>query len=138
MAHLRNESNAKRADKLPPEKPILSLRFAAQGRLGAHSVAEAGSALRSAAGQNLAAVGGRHSLAEAVLFLALTLLRLIGTQHVGVLLSSFDMLNIRRDGPGGSSRLFLSAARLGRQGINYTVKSQILSTGNFAKILRRL
>ena len=40
------------------------------------------SALRSAAGQHLAAVGGRHSLAEAVLFLALTLLGLVSTQHV--------------------------------------------------------
>ena len=39
------------------------------------------SALRSAAGQHLAAVGGRHSLAEAVLFLALKLLGLIGTEH---------------------------------------------------------
>ena len=39
------------------------------------------SALRSAAGQHLAAVGGRHSLAEAVLLGALALLGLIGTEH---------------------------------------------------------
>ena len=45
------------------------------------------SALRSAAGQHLAAVGGRHSLAEAVLFLALKLLGLIGTEHGVFLLS---------------------------------------------------
>ena len=44
-------------------------------------VAQLFSALCSAAGQNLAAVRGRHSLAEAVLFLALTLLGLIGTEH---------------------------------------------------------
>ena len=37
------------------------------------------SALRSAAGQHLAAVGGRHSLAEAVDLLAVELLGLIGT-----------------------------------------------------------
>jgi hypothetical protein len=39
------------------------------------------SALCSAAGQNLAAVLGCHSLTETVLFLALTLLGLIGTKH---------------------------------------------------------
>ena len=47
----------------------------------AESVAQLFSALRSAAGQNLAAVGGRHSLAEAMLFLALTLFGLVGTEH---------------------------------------------------------
>ena len=44
-------------------------------------VGQTGSALRSATGEDLAAVCGGHSLAEAVLFLALTLLRLIGTKH---------------------------------------------------------
>ena len=44
-------------------------------------VAQLFSALRSAAGQDLAAVRGRHSLAEAMLFLALALLGLIGTEH---------------------------------------------------------
>ena len=48
---------------------------------------EAGSALCSAAGKDLAAVCGCHSLAEAVLFLALTLLGLISTQHILALLS---------------------------------------------------
>ena len=38
-------------------------------------------ALGAAAGENLAAVLGRHSLAETVLLGALTLLGLIGTQH---------------------------------------------------------
>ena len=47
-------------------------------------VAQAGSALCSAAGEDLAAVGGGHSLAEAVLFLALALLGLIGTKHLGL------------------------------------------------------
>ena len=45
------------------------------------SGAELGSAFRSAAGKDLAAVRGLHSLAEAVLFLALELLGLIGTKH---------------------------------------------------------
>jgi hypothetical protein len=45
------------------------------------SVGELGSAFCSAAGQNLAAVSGCHSFAESVLFLALTLLGLIGTKH---------------------------------------------------------
>ena len=45
-------------------------------------VGELRAALRAAAGENLAAVAGGHSLAEAVLFLALALLGLIGTEHV--------------------------------------------------------
>ena len=45
------------------------------------SVGELCSALCSAASENLAAVGGLHSFAEAVLFLALKLLGLIGTEH---------------------------------------------------------
>ena len=39
------------------------------------------SSLRSATGEYLAAVGCRHSLAEAVLLLALELLGLVGTKH---------------------------------------------------------
>ena len=54
---------------------------------GAGSVAELCSALRSAAGENLAAVRGSHSLAEAVLLLALMLLGLVGTKHFLALLS---------------------------------------------------
>ena len=50
-------------------------------------VGELCASLRAAAGEDLAAVAGGHSLAEAVLFLALTLLRLIGTEHVFALLS---------------------------------------------------
>ena len=50
------------------------------------------SALRSAAGQNLAAVGSRHSLAEAVLFFALTLLGLVGTEHVRTTPCQFQIL----------------------------------------------
>ena len=46
------------------------------------SVAELGSALCSATCEDLAAVCSLHSLAEAVLFLALELLGLIGTKHV--------------------------------------------------------
>ncbi len=49
----------------------------------APSVAQAGAALRAAAGQNLAAVGGGHALAEAVDLGALALLGLIGTNHAG-------------------------------------------------------
>jgi hypothetical protein len=42
---------------------------------------QAGAALRAAAGQNLAAIAGGHTLAEAVLLGALALLGLIGTNH---------------------------------------------------------
>ena len=48
----------------------------------AKSGAELCSALCSAASEDLAAVCGSHSFAEAVLFLALTLLGLVSTQHV--------------------------------------------------------
>ena len=44
-------------------------------------VAELSSALCSAASKDLAAVGSLHSLAEAVLLLALELLGLVGTKH---------------------------------------------------------
>ena len=44
-------------------------------------VGQAGAALRTAAGQDLAAVGGTHTLAESVLLGTLTLLGLIGTNH---------------------------------------------------------
>ena len=47
------------------------------------SVAQAGTALGTATSQNLAAIGSGHTLAEAMLLGALTLLRLIGTNHVG-------------------------------------------------------
>ena len=50
-------------------------------------VGQAGAALGAAAGQNLAAVAGGHTLAEAVLLGALTLFGLIGTKHGGHLLS---------------------------------------------------
>ena len=43
------------------------------------SVGQAGTALGAATGQDLAAVGGSHSLAEAVDLLAVELLGLIGT-----------------------------------------------------------
>ena len=43
---------------------------------------QAGAALSAAAGEDLASVGGPHSLAEAVLLGALALLRLIGTEHL--------------------------------------------------------
>ena len=42
---------------------------------------QASAALSAAAGQHLAAILGGHSLAEAVLLGALTLLGLIGTEH---------------------------------------------------------
>ena len=47
------------------------------------SVAQAGAALRAAAGQKLAAIGGRHALAETVDLGTLALLGLIGTLHAG-------------------------------------------------------
>ena len=48
-------------------------------RIQSESIAELFAALGAAAGQNLAAVGGGHPLAEAVLLLCVTLLGLIGT-----------------------------------------------------------
>ena len=42
---------------------------------------QTGAALGTAAGQNLTAIGGPHSLAEPVVLGALTLLGLIGTEH---------------------------------------------------------
>ena len=62
------------------------------------SVAELCSALCSAAGEDLAAVCGCHSLAEAVLFLALALLGLISTKHISALLSDL-ILNIGATAP---------------------------------------
>ena len=53
------------------------------------------SALRSAADKNLAAVRGGHSLAEAVLHLALTLLGLIRSFHPETLHSLFTPENQR-------------------------------------------
>ena len=47
------------------------------------SVGQAGAALAAATGQNLAAVGGGHALAEAMDLGAMTLLGLIGTNHAG-------------------------------------------------------
>ena len=46
------------------------------------SMGQAGAALSAAAGEDLAAVCGPHSLAEAVLLGALTLFGLIGTEHL--------------------------------------------------------
>jgi len=45
------------------------------------SSTDSGSAFRSAAGKNLAAVGSAHSLAETVFLAALTLFGLIRTKH---------------------------------------------------------
>ena len=42
---------------------------------------QASAALSTTAGQDLTAIGGTHSLAEAVLLGTLTLLGLIGTEH---------------------------------------------------------
>ena len=47
-------------------------------------VAQAGTALGAAASQDLAAVGGSHSLAESMNLSAVTLSGLIGTQHLRV------------------------------------------------------
>ena len=49
--------------------------------LSVTSMGQASAALSAAAGQHLTAVLGGHSLAEAVLLGALTLLGLIGTEH---------------------------------------------------------
>ena len=47
------------------------------------SVGQAGAALGTAAGQDLPAVGGSHTLAEAMDLGAMKLLGLIGTNHAG-------------------------------------------------------
>jgi len=53
------------------------------------------SAFCTAAGKNLAAVGGSHSLAESMDLSAMTLSGLIGTQHI-VYTSCKIMLNTQR------------------------------------------
>ena len=60
------------------------------------SGAELGSALCSAAGEDLAAVSRLHSFAEAVFFLALELFGLVGTKHLDALLSGV-LLNIEAE-----------------------------------------
>ena len=54
---------------------LLAIRYAA------NLVRETGTTLRTAAGKNLAAVTGSHTLTESVLAGTLALLRLIGTLH---------------------------------------------------------
>ena len=54
------------------------------------SVGQTSAALGTAAGQNLAAIAGGHTLAEAVLLGTLALLGLIGTKHGGHLLIKFQ------------------------------------------------
>ena len=51
------------------------------------SVGQTSAALRTTAGQNLAAIAGGHTLTEAVLLGTLALLGLIGTKHGGHLLT---------------------------------------------------
>ena len=51
------------------------------------SVGQTLSAACSSSGEHLATVGSRHSFAEAVLHLAMTLFGLIGTEHVSIPLS---------------------------------------------------
>ena len=82
--HKTNDAQRGRSNCRPIKNRYQTLRCIG-GR--SNSVAELGSALCSAASQNLAAVGSRHSLAEAVLFLALTLLGLISAKHDTFLLS---------------------------------------------------
>ena len=74
----------------------------------AKSGAELCSALCSAASEDLAAVCGGHSLAEAVLFLALKLLGLIGTNSChGIYTSCKNMLNSgRRSASAAASQKF--------------------------------
>ena len=49
---------------------------------GSFLVSQTDSALRASSGENLAAVGGSHSLAEAVLLGTLALLGLVSTKHM--------------------------------------------------------
>ena len=56
-------------------------------------VGQSAAALRTAAGQNLAAVGSGHSLAEAMHLGTVQLLRLIGTLRCHHYTSCKDMLN---------------------------------------------
>ena len=108
----RRSGNAFRAERSRPEKHYEEVCLLTRS----NSVAEMLSALRSAAGQHLAAVGGRHSLAEAVLFLALKLLGLIGTEH-GVFLLSI----ILNSGSRRRSWQKVSGARRLTPNIHYTL-----------------
>ena len=58
------------------------------------SIGERLSALRSASGQNLTAIGSRHSLAEAMFDLSLTLFRLVCSYHLRSPLSGFQTKSI--------------------------------------------
>ena len=58
---------------------------------------QASAALGAATGQDLAAVGSSHSLAEAVLHLAMTLLGLVSSFHCVNLLLIIDFLKLKRD-----------------------------------------
>ena len=60
------------------------------------SVGQTSTAPGTAAGQDLAAIRGGHTLAEAVLLRALALLRLIGTKHGGHLLVQVQTPSIGR------------------------------------------
>ena len=68
--------------------------------LSATSMGQASAALGAAAGQNLTAVAGGHSLAEAVLLGALTLLRLERSLHNFVHLPVLKFTDGPRHRPG--------------------------------------
>ena len=67
----------------------LQVQFLVTRACGHESVSKAHSALSAASLQYVSAVSGFHSLAEAVNFASLTLLRLVGSQHGGDLLFGF-------------------------------------------------
>ena len=67
----------------------LQVQFLVTRACGHESVGKAHSALSAASLQYFSAVGGLHSLAEAVYFASLALFRLIGSQHMHVLLTVF-------------------------------------------------
>ena len=73
------DTNSTRDGGIPKFPPSLKTLFKCLPRGPFFSVGQTGAALGAATGQDLAAVGGSHSLAEAMNLLAVQLLGLIGT-----------------------------------------------------------
>lgn len=70
---------------------MLSLKKHALHKSDLPLVGQALSSLRSAAGQDFAAIAVGHSLTETMLFLAMEFLRLIGSKHMKNLLSRYNL-----------------------------------------------
>ena len=100
------------------------------------SVGQAGAALGTAAGQDLPAVGGSHTLAEAMDLGAMTLLGLIGTNHAGTppVLYWLAPQAPPPQRSGDRTAVDKKNAHLGKRIRDYTAKPAFLSTEFLRKI----